>query len=316
MLRGSIILFAFLGLASLARSETISETVASPYRLAKFVETHQDFDWDPIWRALKTDQAFLPRCEKVFEGVSPCSSELITVAGNPARIILILEENDSMFQVFLRYDSFGAGAWRFSGAFAPFVKYFRPEHRIRRVCTKPFLVVTSQGTAGTGQSSKIEYWVDLTRVQFKPVLNFTSEGHSLPPDGIGSEVNSFVVAVATQPVERISVALKVDFEEVQNYRVLRLLVGREDTVVYVRNGGGRFEIDRTESTATNEEVKRFYDADSFTDEEFLKFNIKALSDLAVTKGDARIPWLADLIRRNPNTPESRRLKALMLASTR
>jgi hypothetical protein len=124
------------------------------------------------------------------------------------------------------------------------------------------------------------------------------------------------VAVATQPVESISLLLRVDFEEVQDYRVVRVLVGREDTVVYVRNGGGRFEIDRTRSTATNEEVKRFFDADSFTDEEFLKFNIKSLSDLATKKGDAGVSWRADLIRRNPDTPESRRLKSLMLASTR
>jgi hypothetical protein len=124
------------------------------------------------------------------------------------------------------------------------------------------------------------------------------------------------VAVAMQPVERISVALRIDFEEVRDYRVLRLLVGREDTVVYVRNGDGRFEIDRTRSTVTNEELNKFYDGETFTDEEFLKFNNKELSDLATKKRDARLPWLADLIRRNPDTPESRRLKALMLASAR
>ena len=70
----------------------------------------------------------MPDCEEIFEGVTPCSSELVTV-DDPLQIILILEHEGSGFQVFLRFRSAGINAWRFDGVFAPLVKYFRPEHR-------------------------------------------------------------------------------------------------------------------------------------------------------------------------------------------
>ena len=56
----------------------------------------------------------------------------------------------------------------------PLVKYFRPEHRVTRFGGKPFLIVTGQGISGSGISSKIESWIDLTREEFEPVLNFMS----------------------------------------------------------------------------------------------------------------------------------------------
>jgi hypothetical protein len=171
MARSLWLLPVLCGLAGSAQADEISTAVASPYRLAKYVETHANFDWDPIWKALglREQGAFLPRCEEEQEGVAPCSSELISVM-DPRQVIVVLEHRDSRFEVILRYQSVGAGVWRFSGAFSPFVKYFHPEHRLTRFGAKPFLIVTGQGQAGTGLSSKVESWIDLTVEGSRPVL--------------------------------------------------------------------------------------------------------------------------------------------------
>jgi hypothetical protein len=79
MVRRFVLLLAVSG-AAFAQDEGIAATANSPYKLAKFVETHNDFDWEPLWKALNVKDAeiFLPRCEKNL-GVAACSSELIAL---------------------------------------------------------------------------------------------------------------------------------------------------------------------------------------------------------------------------------------------
>ena len=129
------------GLLPLVGAQGIADVATSPYDLAKFVETHHDFDWAPLWRALHiTDErVFLQPCEQEFTGVPPCSTELITVV-DPHLVILILKHESTGLEAFLRYQPVGAGRWQFFGAYAPNVKYFGPGHRVTRFGAKPFLV--------------------------------------------------------------------------------------------------------------------------------------------------------------------------------
>jgi hypothetical protein len=50
------------------------------FEVAQFVETHQKFDWGPLWKALGTDEGvFLPPCDLNGSTSGDCSAELITV---------------------------------------------------------------------------------------------------------------------------------------------------------------------------------------------------------------------------------------------
>ena len=144
-----------------------------------------------------------------LNGVAQCATELITIV-DPLQIIVLLEHRSSHFQVFLRYESATRDKWRFSGAYAPFVKYFRPDHRIERLGPRPFLVVTGQGNAGTGLSSREESWIDLTREEFTPALSFTSEGHLshwAETSAVKSEASLHLQETAQ--VERITVSMSI-----------------------------------------------------------------------------------------------------------
>ncbi len=316
MTRTFRLMLIFCGLAAILGAQDIVTAAASPYTLAKFVETHSTFEWKPLWSALHiTDQSiFLPPCEESPPGAAGCASELVAIV-DLSQVIVVLEHRDSMFQVFLRYQMLGSIGWRFTGAYAPHVKYFRPEHRIISFGAKPFLVVVGQGNAGSGMSSKVESWIDLTTGEFEPVLNFTSEGdHLYAP--IGRDVTGLVVSLTTQPVERVAVAFDIRFHVEVGETGETVPVGeRRDRVVYGRTGGGKFKVKPSLSTASVKDVEDFYDdMDSeFTKAEFLKFNLNGLIVLATSQNSRGRAWLADYLRHSPDTPESRQLKALLAA---
>jgi len=303
------------GLTAFAESGDLAATATSPYELARYIETHNGFDWGPLWKVLgiRDESVFLQPCEEAFRGVAGCSSELITVV-DPLQVIVLLQSRPWESQVFLRYESAGVGRWRFAGAYAPFAKYFRPEHRIVRFGAKPYLIVTGQGNAGTGLSSKLESWIDLTANEFKPVLEFTSEGDKLPwPEGIGRTVHGIVTSLETRPVERVAVSMNIEFEAVQDGGDKIALGGRRDRVVYVRKGTAGFEPEPSLSTATVKEVGVFYDdLDSdLGDGAFLRFNHGGLVALAKSKDEGGRSWLARFLQRCPDGVESRELKALL-----
>lgn len=312
-MRRSIGLLLIANAAVLVRSQELASIAASPYALARYVETHHDFDWQPLWQALgiKDQEAFLPPCEENFSGVAPCSSELITVL-DPLQMIVLLEHRASGFQVYVRYESAGTGRWRIAGAYSPFVKYFEPEHHMIRFGTKPFLIVTGQGYAGTGISSKIESWIDLSGKGMEPVLSFTSEGYDFPaPDGIAREVHGFVTALATEPVEQVTVSVSIEFHELQNGDPRIALGRRSDTIVY-RRSRTKFKLVAEHSTATAQEIEKFYDLGSeVTSAEFLRFHREGLIALAKGEDEEARSWLARFLNRCPDAPEVRELKLLL-----
>ena len=304
-------------LAISAESEELAATASSPYDLATYVQAHHSFDWRPLWRALgiKDESVFLPPCEENLRGVPPCSSELITIS-DPRQLIVLLEHWESSFQAFLCYKNVSPNRWRFSGAYAPNVKYFRPEHRILRFSAKPFLVITEQGISGSGVSSKVESWIDLTGEDFSPVLSFTSEGqYSAFPDGISRKVFAFVTSMAAQPAERIQLTMNVKFaaEDVSHSIPLGR---RSDRIVYVRSGSDSFKLVPGLSTATPDEIEKFYEVQDTeaSDEEFLKFHYKGLVALAKGQDEKVRSWLLAFTERHRDSTEAKELESLLVAN--
>lgn len=293
-------------LATSLSAQDITVAAKSPYDLATFVQTHQDFDWEPLWNfsAVSERGPFLPRCNQNFSGVAPCSSEIIAIT--PGDVILLLEHLESFFQVYLRYHRTDAGGWRITASYTPLVKYFRPEHSLRTLGAKQFLVVTSQGISGTGLSSELEDWFDLTKEAFMPVLTFIRNGHYYPfPSGIAREVRGTLVSASARPVEQITVSFDAAFENTEKDGTRTPLFSRTDRVVFTRSATGEF---------TTHEIEPFYDILDDPDPgpaAFLRFAWKPLASIAANPRDKLFPWLAAYLKTCPNTPESRKLKALL-----
>jgi hypothetical protein len=304
-------LFPFVAHADVA--EDLAKAARSPEELVRFVETHGTFEWAPLWKTLgiKSDDVFLPNCEETGRGIADCSAELTTVV-EPFQVIVILTHNLSHFQAYLRYRRLSANRWTFAGAHSPYVKYFAPEHRIVRLGAKPFLAITEQGNAGTGLTSTVEQWIDLTRDNFKPVFSYTRDGHNQPyPGGLGRSVQGFVVSFEESPSERITVVYNIDFRTYGRENDI-LVCRREDTAVYVRAVKNAFVLDPNLSSTTADEIGKFYEdlASGYTDEEFLKFNFEGLKKV-LSENDAKArEWLWDFLSCCPNSPEAKQLRAL------
>jgi hypothetical protein len=305
-----------------AEEPDLAKVVASPYELSRYIASQPRFEWKPILKALHyTDGVdFLPRCdwEASDEGPS-CTSELITVT-DPFQIIVVVEDKQSSrFQAYLRYRRNAQGKWNFAGIYAPWVKYFRPEHRVLTYGAKTFLTVTRQGLAGTGMSGKIENWFDLTSSRFEPVLQFTSEGERNPaPVLLDCRVLGFVQQVEMQPVERVTVGMSIEFRAPGDGDDGERICARSDTLAYTRTGTGNFTLDQNQSTATPAQLRRFYD-DLEGDQSptaFLSFTFKELLKAAQGTDPAPKAWLSKFLRRCPNTPEAQQLKQALAKSTR
>lgn len=189
---------------------------------------------------------------------------------------------------------------------------------------KGVLVVTGQGVSGSGVSSKVEAWIDLSRERFEPVLLFTSEARSAPlPEGIWRTTSGLVSSITVDSVERITVAYHIVFDaaelpgkpcEIRDLAEPCRVGERIDRVVYTRRSNGLFEMDEALSTATQKEVEDFYedfDRDNFDPEEFLKFNFQGLTGIARGSDGKSWGWLRRFLDTAGDSRESRALKHVL-----
>lgn len=301
-----IVATAFAIFAQTRAEDDLTLAAKSPYELERFFETHAEFETAPLWKTLGVheDEMPLPRCMDSSDALRACSSELIVIT-DPNQAIVVLSQRLEMFSVYLCFVRLSGAAerWKFGGSFAPFVKYFPSGHDVLMFGNKPYLLVTGQGAAGSGVSSTMEYWFDLQNPWMRPSLSRTVRGDWRSRASIDEHVESFVLALKTEPIERISVSYNVDF---MASNVGLVLARRQDTVVFTRQNDGTFVFDLAQSTATKKEFHELYeDLDSLSTDDFLRYNITNL------KASIEIPelrdWLADYLATCGNTPEKRDL---------
>jgi hypothetical protein len=293
--------------------EDLAKAAKSPYEIARFVDTHVIFDWEPLWKALgiPKDQVLIQPCGTMGGPRRDCSEELVTVL-DPFQVILILRMDLFSQEVYLRFfrqsgpDS--AGPWRFGGSYNPPAKYFAPRHRLLRFGKRPFLLVTGQGISGSDWSSEVEDWMDLSSPKFEPVFSLTTQGHySGLPDRVGLETNATVVAMETDPVERLEVAYDVRFTHNRE-----VFANRSDAAVYVRHGGS-FSFDAARSKTAEADIENLYNIgdDHPSNEEYLRYLLVDLRKIATGPKSELKDWLERFLKVCGDTVEKRELQALL-----
>jgi hypothetical protein len=302
--------------ASAGVDEELAQAAKSPYDIARFVDTHLTYRWEPLWKALGLENegdVFIRPCGE-SSGRRGCFEELITVL-DPFQVILTLRHNLVEQEVYLRFlrtsGPDNPGPWTFGGYYSPLVKYFEPRHRTVRFGTKPFLVVTRQGVSGSGLSSEVEDWMDLTLPKFEPVFSLTTEGHREgSPDRIGLETNGSVVSMESDPVEGFQVVFGARFMYEQEW-----LGYRVDTAVYVRRGDD-FVYDATRSETPKADIDNIYNLedDRPSNEDYLRYLLPELKKIAAGPQSETKDWLKRFLKECENTVEKREIQALLTAA--
>jgi hypothetical protein len=164
------VVFSTFALAQNAPDPEIVRAAKSPYDLARYINSHDEIDWEPLWRALGVDAQLGLPCSM------DCAVELIMVE-NPEQVILIVDAS-LPYEVYLRFQKSEAGEWRVTGRYYANVWNGNPHrHEIVRAGSTQFLVVSTHRAHGSDVDEEREDWLDLSQTGFEPVFSHTVHGN-------------------------------------------------------------------------------------------------------------------------------------------
>jgi len=196
-----------LSAQSVSQDQELREAAKNPYDLARFIDSHLNFDWEPLWKALGSESLLIQPCGKLSNGREGCSTELITVL-DPDQVIVLIQGDATPADIYLRFMRGDAGTWRFAGAHPAFIHNHPRRHEVARFGGKPFLRVSGQGVSGSDEDSEVEDWFDLSQPGLTPVFSFPVQGNQRRLGfGIGRRVFTYLNGSA----DRIDVTLEVQF---------------------------------------------------------------------------------------------------------
>lgn len=234
-------------------AEDLARAAKSPYDLARFVNTHVEFSWEPMARALGiNDYSHLP-CGQ--EGFGPnlelmhqptCSAAVLRVA-NPPQAIAILYPT-GIGPTLLRYRQKGS-SWEFAGAYELMGKDLLPVYTVIRFGKRSYFIVRHREMPGSGLQSEIEEWIDLETAKFEPVFSLViSEIFSDITSGTDQETVASIASWETEPVEII----EVEYRD-STTRSNTILDSKTGTATFVRQGD-TFVFDPSRSTVSEKYV--------------------------------------------------------------
>jgi hypothetical protein len=298
-----------------SQSDDLARAAKNPYDLARFIDSHFGFDWEVLWKALGTEGPFIQPCGKLSGGKRQCSTELIIVL-NPDQAILLVQGDATPADIYIRFLQEKDGSWRFSGVQEALIHNHPRWHEIERSTGTPFLRIHSQGARGSGIDSEIEDWYDLTQPGFDPVFSFTVDGYEQGFDFAISRKFSATIIAAQR--DSLDVFLEVHFTGEGSGGGYNLGMARY-SAVYTRTGAtkpfslytayagllGKAEISRSEFEALADMNE------GPSDQDFIRYTLNNLSEIATGKDAGAKKWLRALLNRSKNTPEVRKLKALL-----
>ena len=259
-----------------------------------------------LWTALGVEPLRFQPCGN--PGGERCSTELLTVL-DPDQTILLIQGTPA--DVYLRFLSEHAGAWRFAGVHEAYIRNHPRRHQIDRSTGKPLLRISRQGVYGSGLDSEVEDWFDLTEPGFKPVFSFSVQGHE---ERYGLGISRSVAGTLIAGKDEINVVIDVQFSGEGHS-----LGSSEYSAVYRRSKGSTESSLQEAYAGLGHRSKipptEFEDladlAGGPSNEDLIRYALPGLKELA-TGGDVEAKeWLKQFLATVDDTPEVRELKALL-----
>lgn len=298
----AVVLFSSVGLAQSPQQAEIVQAAKSPYDLARYINSHDDIEWEPLWQALGVDQQLGLPCSR------NCSAEIMAIE-NPEQVILIV--NASLpFDAYLRFEKGSADEWRVTGKYFANVWDGNPHrHGIVRAGSTQFLVVSAHGGHGSGLDEEREDWFDLSGASFQPVFSYSVRGHfDIMGAGISTEIEAGAYPSSSVEIElHLTVYLSCPSGGLGRF---------EFTGLYTRAADGDFSLKEARTVYPASQIPRqefddFSRVGQASDEEEIKYAMPRLKEIAAgDNGDAKM-WLRRILDRVGDTPEKRALLELL-----
>lgn len=300
---------ALAALGQPAPDADLLKAADNPAALADYIDTHLDFDWEPLWKAVGLKDAGLLACERSLA----CYTELLRVADPPQTILAIRMPAGNV--AYIRYLGDDRTGWRLSGAYAATTRNYPPRQELAFIGARPFLRLSSQGVSGSDVSSEIEEWIDLSRTEFEPVFDFSPQGGERRFFGVGREIKSTARAKTNGAAETIEVNVDILFFGLAGLNRVHYLA------TYDRQPGQpKFELSGVKPVSSNaptisiEEFKNLMDLDEGpSNEQLLRYAWPGLNRVARSGSAKAKDWLRKALDHCKDTEEKRALLALLSA---
>jgi hypothetical protein len=283
-----------------------AQTAVNPYDLARFIDSHTNIDWAPIWKAWGVAKPpEMPTCGR---GLDRCSADVITVP-KPSQAILAVE--GWLSDTYLRFVEDGSG-WRFAGAYHTSANFHPGRYEVTRIAGERFLRVSGDDAYGTGVDSEIETWFDLSRADFEPVFAFTVQGWDFLEE---LAINRKIYASASP---RSANSIDLELEVVYSGDGVDL-GSAEYRATYKRAPDQQqFSLRRVEPYPRELPAISNKDFDELakiaigpSNERLLVYTLPRLKEIASGPDSEVKDWLRDVLARCKDTPEKRALQALL-----
>ena len=280
--------------------------------MAWFLATHGQFDWAPLWKALGWKPELDRPCGEAGSE-DRCPAELIFLL-QPEQAIVVIHADFSSHDVYLRYLRRADGKWRFSGGFEAPLFYYPRRHEVVRSSGGQFLRIARQGMRGTGMSSEVEEWFDMSLPEFKPVLSVVSRGHHIMPGR--DEISRDFSARVFPSGKELHVDLQIELFAMEGYS-RHQLGALSGGAVFRRASGNVYQSQEANilgypKTISGEDFERLTDVDEGPgDEEWIRLGLAGLKEIARGEECAAKAWLRRIAARLKATPAVLELRKLL-----
>jgi hypothetical protein len=213
----------------------------------------------------------------------------------------------------------GEHRWKLLGhADHDFARYYSPGHSLKTLDGQPFLVLTVQGTSGTGVSQAFDRWYEV-RDRVTEVLSVPAKGHQcFDARSLCRSWESHVTGREMRDgKDTVRVRIRVSFSgdryliDETSYGDIPLL-STESTLYYSRDSiESPFVLDAGQSPLSEQDLQMVFNVDTLSDEDFLRIYRNDLERVIPTWGAEKKAWVRQFLRNSKDTAEKAALLQLV-----
>ncbi len=296
--------------------QEIAVATKSPASLTRYLESHPDVNWNAIRKALglRDSRGWVAPCGAASVSGNPCSSEIVRVPSTNQEVVILGGENSFAVE-YLGYVRDNQGGWHFSGE-RNYVQRNGPTHHdVVRRWDRPFLVISSNHSEnGIATEQILEEWFDLTRMEWKPVFEFTREGsQGRFGFGVSRDLRSVAQEGKVAGTEMVELTVSVHFVGIGLDQEMTLVgfYEREKNQPAFTLREAFSGADRKQRIGTTEFAALADPFSAIENERLLALALPGLERIAMGSDKASREWLNSILNFVKDTPEKRKLIELL-----
>ncbi len=293
----------------------------SPFDIEWFINAHPQANLAELWQRLEIHAAGEhPANDRFLEDCNSCEARTFRYnfdEDSDAEVLLRIEDRlaeSCRYLLFKQTDRFDS--WKLIGRIdSDFGRYRMPTHSILLCDGRAWLIVTMQGASGSGVALYFDRLFLVEQGILREVMSYNSEGHQAD-FGYEPERNFSARIIDCKLRNRIA-SIEIEFvvsyanELDSNPRQPDLLFTKRQRAFFVRPLSGNESRLENHSELLENELEDVYSIDSLTNEEFLKYNFKELSQFAIGTDASKREWLRRFLNVCESTKDKARLQSLL-----